>query len=59
MSDDSKLLNDIKSGKGLPPIEPASSSNPQKNGLTTENRGKDFNGLRIDTFGLNDKTKKN
>ena len=41
--------NDILSGKGLKPIS-SSQPTPKQSGITTENRGHDFSGIRIDRF---------
>ena len=41
--------NDILSGKGLKPIS-SSQPTPKQSGITTENRGQDFSGIRIDRF---------
>lgn len=57
MSGEKNTLNDIKSGKGLPPINTTSNGN-SSNGLTTENRGQDSNGIRTDRFTLNQDTDK-
>ena len=38
--------NDILSGKGLKPIS-SSQPTPKQSGITTENRGQDFSGIRI------------
>ena len=51
MSDEKKLINDIKSGKGLPPIN-TTNNGSSSNGLTTENRGQEYSGLRTDRFTL-------
>lgn len=47
MTNNDTTLNDIKSGKGLKPISPQTTST--QSGLTTEQRGKD-SGLRKDIF---------
>ena len=52
MSDEKNTLNDIKSGKGLPPIN-TSNGGSTSSGLTTENRGQDSSGIRTDRFTLN------
>lgn len=57
MGDDKNTLNDIKSGKGLPPINTNSNENSSK-GLTTENRGQDSKGVRTDRFTLNQNSDK-
>ena len=59
MSDDKKLLSDIKAGKGLPPIIPPSDNKTLPSGLTTENRGQIIDGFRLDRFGLNSSKDKN
>ena len=41
--------NDILSGKGLKPISPTSQTT-QTSGITTENRGQDKSGFRLDLF---------
>ncbi len=41
--------NDILSGKGLKPISSPQSTSKQS-GITTENRGQDSSGIRIDRF---------
>ncbi|MBN3019251.1 hypothetical protein JXX16_03670 [Ruthenibacterium lactatiformans] len=41
--------NDILSGKGLKPIS-SSQPTPKQSGITTENRGQDSSGIRIDRF---------
>lgn len=52
MSDEKNTLNDIKSGKGLPPIN-TSNGGSNSSGLTSENRGQASNGIRTDRFTLN------
>lgn len=49
MSDEKNTINDIKSGKGLPPINTPNGGS-SSNGLTTENRGQNSAGIRIDRF---------
>lgn len=44
--------NDILSGKGLKPIS-SPQSPPKQSGITTENRGRDFSGIRFDRFTKN------
>ena len=50
MSNKDKTLNDIKSGKGLPPLQPKSGTNSTTSGVTKESR----DGLHIERFTLND-----
>lgn len=50
MSEKDKTIQDINSGKGLPPLNPQSSGN--SSGLTTEQRS-DETGLRKDWYTLN------
>ncbi len=50
MSGKDKLLEDIKKGKGLPPLNSQSSGNSA--GLTTEQRS-DESGMRYDRNSLN------
>lgn len=52
MSDKKNTLNDIKSGKGLPPINP-SNIGSSSSGLTTEIRRQYSRGIRTDRFTLN------
>ena len=49
MSNKDKTLNDIKSGKGLPPLQPKSNTNSSTSGVTKESR----NGLHTERFTLN------
>lgn len=53
MSD--KTMDDIKSGKGLPPLSNNSGSNTQS-GVTTEQRGK---GITYETFSRQENKKTN
>jgi len=53
MSDNKSTLADIKSGKGLPPINTQSNTGSTSSGLTSEQRGQDSNGFRTDRFTLN------
>ena len=43
---------DILSGKGLKPIQ-TSTTNPKQSGITTENRGQNTSGIRLDRFTKN------
>lgn len=43
---------DILSGKGLNPIK-SSTANPKQSGITTENRGQNTSGIRLDRFTKN------
>lgn len=47
------LLEDIKSGKGLPPITPSNTDNNTP-GLTTEHRAEDVVGLCTERFTKSD-----
>ena len=53
MSDNKSTLDDIKSGKGLPPINNQPNKGSTSSGLATEQRGQDANGFRTDRFTLN------
>lgn len=56
MSNEKNTLNDIKSGKGLPPIN-TSTNGSSSNGFTTENRGQNSNGICTEIFSLNKNNK--
>lgn len=53
MSD--KIIDSIKNGKGLPPLNGGGSSSQKQNGIATENRTKTRKGLTIETAELKKK----
>ena len=58
MNKNDSVLKDIKSGKGLSPLNPQSPNSSQPKGLASENRENGAFGFRLDQFTLIENDKK-